>query len=120
MTALLMIASVALLVKASGIRAPIQILEVVSLVGNVLSYSRLMALGIASMVLADVANSMVDTMGNVIIGILMAVIIHVANIALGIFSPALHSLRLNYVEFLPKFYEPVGRRYQPFRKESLT
>ncbi len=118
--ALLMIASVFLLVRASGFLAPIQMLEVVSLVGNVLSYSRLMALGIASMVLADVANSMVETMGNVYVGILMAVLIHVVNIALGIFSPALHSLRLNYVEFLPKFYEPVGRRYQPFRKESLS
>ena len=39
------------------------------------------------------------------------------NIAMGLFSPTLHSLRLNYVESLPKFYDPKGFSYKPFRKE---
>jgi V/A-type H+-transporting ATPase subunit I len=116
----LIIASVVILVGVSRAMAAVHMLEVVSLVGNVLSYSRLMALGIASVVLADVANSMVGKTGNIVVGIVLAVIIHCINIALGIFSPTIHSLRLNYVEFLPKFYSPEGRLYKPFRKEALS
>ncbi len=114
-----LIASVTILVAVSRAMAAVHMLEVVSLVGNVLSYSRLMALGIASVVLADVANSMVGKTGNIIVGIVFAIIIHCTNIVMGIFSPTLHSLRLNYVEFLPKFYSPRGKLYKPFRKETV-
>lgn len=113
-----LLASAALLFRAAGPMAPVHMLEVVSLVGNVLSYSRLMALGIASIVLADVANSMVTTMGNVVLGVIMATIVHTVNIGMGLFSPTIHALRLNYVEFLPRFYTPEGRSYDPLRKEA--
>ena len=86
--------------------------------GNVLSYARLMALGIASVVIADIANQMVSDMGY-LIGVPVAILVHAFNIALGMASPTIHSLRLNYVEFLPKFFSPEGRRYEPFRKETL-
>jgi V/A-type H+-transporting ATPase subunit I len=113
------VAGVALLFQATGMMALIGVLEIVSLVSNVLSYARLMALGLASVALADVANMLGRMAPNVALGILIAALLHTLNIGIGMFSPTLHSLRLNYVEFLPKFYEPEGRMYRPFRKEAL-
>ncbi len=101
LVALFLVASIALLIKAVGAMAPIQFLEIISLTSNVLSYSRLMALGMASVALADVANHLAELIGNPWIGVPVAILIHVVNVCIGMFSPTLHSLRLNYVEFLP-------------------
>ncbi|MCP4639816.1 MAG: hypothetical protein GY851_05260 [bacterium] len=118
-TALTLLAGCAgLLVYTSGAMAPVQMMEVMSLVTNVLSYSRLMALGIASLALADVANQLARESGSLIIGVPLALVLHALNVCIGMFSPTLHSLRLNYVESLPKFYRPEGRRYVPFKKEA--
>lgn len=106
-----------ILVWAVGPMAPIIALEVVSLVGNVLSYCRLMALGLAGVLIADLANDLGGALG-LVIGVPMALLIHAFNIGLSMFSPTIHSLRLNYVEFLPKFYSPEGKSYQPFKKEA--
>mgnify|MGYP003297059161 CR=1 FL=1 len=42
------------------------------------------------------------------------------NFAIGLFSPAIHTLRLHYVEFFGKFYSPGGRRYEPFGHWNLS
>ncbi|GMW01748.1 MAG: hypothetical protein AMXMBFR84_28850 [Candidatus Hydrogenedentota bacterium] len=107
-----------LILRAMGAMGIVNILEIFSLVGNVLSYARLMALGIASVIIADLANQLPEAIGY-IIGVPLAAAIHVFNIGIGMFSPTLHSLRLNYVEFLPKFYSPEGKSYKPFKKEAL-
>ncbi|MBN2309809.1 MAG: hypothetical protein JXR94_12605 [Candidatus Hydrogenedentes bacterium] len=112
-------ACVVLLLGATGAMAPVRLMEVISLVANVLSYSRLMAVGIASLALADVANELARGTHNLVIGIPVGIAIHVLNVGFGMFSPTIHSLRLNYVEALPKFYAPEGRPYQPFKKEAL-
>ena len=106
------------LVKSMGAMAPMGVMEILGLTANVLSYGRLMALGMASVALADLANVLIfDQTGfALIVGIFGAGFIHLLNIGIGVFSPTIHSLRLNYVEFLPKFYEPEGRNYTPFRK----
>lgn len=108
-------------VRGMGPMAPMGILEIFGLCANVLSYSRLMALGIASIAFADIANMLPEMLGGgvagVIIGIPLALLVHIFNIGLGVFSPTIHSLRLNIVEFMPKFYEPEGTSYKPFRKE---
>ncbi len=109
--------AVVLLVVTVKAMALIQILEIISLFGNVMSYSRLMALGVASIAIADIANQMGRDLPYVI-GIPVAIVIHFLNVGIGIFSPTLHSLRLNYVEFLPKFFSAQGKVYQPFRKEK--
>ncbi len=50
----------------------------------------------------------------------MAMLIHLANLFLHVAEPTIHSLRLNFVEFLPKFYSPEGKNYDPFRKENVS
>jgi len=99
------------LIILEGIVAPIELL---STLGNILSYARIMALGVASVMLAVVANEMVGAVGSVAVGVVFALLFHLVNFAIGLFSPAIHALRLHYVEFFGKFYSPGGVRYQPF------
>ncbi len=90
----------------------VAVVELISTVGNILSYTRLMALGTASVMLALVANQIGGTAG--ILGLLAALLLHAVNLVLGLFSPTIHSLRLHYVEFFGKFYRPGGTPYRPF------
>ncbi len=115
---ILFIGGAGLLLGLMGPLGLVNILEIVSLVGNVLSYARLMALGVASIALADIANTAAREQAFYI-GIPVAILVHALNLGIGVFSPTLHSLRLNYVEFLPKFYSPEGSSYKPFKKEAV-
>jgi V/A-type H+-transporting ATPase subunit I len=94
-------------------------LEFIGLIGNILSYLRIAAIGLASVYLARVANDLAGSIGNIIVGAIVAVLIHALNLALGAFSPTIHSLRLHYVEFFRKFYEGGGRPFEPFRSQWL-
>jgi V/A-type H+-transporting ATPase subunit I len=117
---LFLVAAAAILFKAARWFMPLHMLEIISLVANIVSYSRLMALGVAGIALADLANSMLGGSGiGLLIGIFGAFFVHLLNLGISMFSPMLHSLRLNYVEFLSKFYAPEGKSYQPFKKEAL-
>ncbi len=100
-----------LLVFAEGVIAPVELLATL---GNVLSYARIMAIGTASVMLAVVANQMVGAFGGTVVGLVFALLFHLVNFAIGLFSPAIHALRLHYVEFFGKFYNPGGRPFQPF------
>ena len=99
------------LIVLEGVVAPIELLTTL---GNILSYARIMALGVASVMLAVVANRMVGAIGSVAVGVLFAMLFHLVNFAIALFSPTVHALRLHYVEFFGKFYSPGGVRYQPF------
>lgn len=90
-------------------------IEFIGLIGNILSYLRIAAIGLASVYLAKIANEIAGLLGNLIVGLIVAVLIHALNLILGAFSPTIHSLRLHYVEFFRKFYEGGGRPYQPFK-----
>ncbi|HEX5632895.1 MAG TPA: V-type ATPase 116kDa subunit family protein, partial [Gemmatimonadales bacterium] len=98
-----MLVAFPVIVILEGIVAPI---ELFSTLGHILSYARIMALGTASVMLAVVANEMVGAMGSVLIGVVFALLFHLVNFGLGLFSPAIHSLRLHYVEFFGTFYSP--------------
>lgn len=99
------------LIVLEGLVAPIELLATL---GNILSYARIMALGVASVMMAVVANKMVGAIGSVTVGIMFALLFHLVNFAIAAFSPTIHALRLHYVEFFGKFFSPGGVRYQPF------
>lgn len=88
-------------------------LELVGTLGNVLSYLRLAAVGLASAYLAIVANELAVA-GPIWLGILIAVFFHALNLALAAFSPMIQALRLHYVEFYSKFLDGGGQSFRPF------
>jgi V/A-type H+-transporting ATPase subunit I len=110
---IVLVVSFVVLTAIEGIIGP---LEVIRALGNILSYMRIMAVGTASVVMALVANKVAGLAGSLIVGIIAALLIHTLNIFLSILSPTIQSMRLQYVEFLSKFYEGGGRRYEPFKK----
>lgn len=104
------------IVAGEGIKGAIELPAIFS---NTLSYARLMAVGLASAALAVVVNEMAGNMFRagiigIVGGIFVLLIGHGINVALGVLSPFLHSLRLHYVEFFGKFYHGGGKRYVPF------
>jgi len=111
----LMVIALPLILMGAGVFGTI---EVMSTVGNILSYARLMAIGMASVILAMVANRLGGAFEFAIIGIIVAILLHALNILLAMFSPSIHSVRLHLVEFFGKFYEGGGMVYRPFRKEA--
>jgi len=93
--------------------------ELPMIVSHTLSYFRLLAIGLASVYLAVVVNDlgggMVANGGiGIVMGILVIILGHTVNLALGLLGPFLHSLRLHYAEFFMKFYGGGGKAYQPF------
>jgi V/A-type H+-transporting ATPase subunit I len=92
---------------------PLALLDVLLAVGNILSYARLMALGLASLMLAEAANIIAGALPGAP-GIALAVLLHGVNFTLGLISPAIAALRLQYVEFFEKFYREGGRPFRPF------
>jgi len=91
-------------------------IEFVGLIGSILSYLRIAALGLASVFLAKVANDLGGMVGSAVIGVLIAVLIHALNIMMGILSPTIQSLRLQYVEFFRRFFEGGHSPFTPFHK----
>jgi len=112
--------AVFMLYKAEGFLA---IMEIPSILTHIMSYARLMAVGLASVFIAVMVNDLVTFLFHKGIlfwplALISLVIGHTFNIALGILSPALHSVRLHYVEFFSKFYQGGGTEYVPFGAEK--
>ena len=91
---------------------------VTSWLSDVLSYSRLLALGLATGVIGSVINSMGAMLGGGIVGAigftLVFLIGHSVNIGINLLGAYVHTNRLQYVEFFGKFYEGGGRPFNPF------
>lgn len=107
-----------LLIAAGGLMGLLMgPLEMMGTVGNVLSYLRIAAIGLASVYLARVANDL-GFAAPVWIGLIVAALFHALNLVLGVFSPTIQALRLHYVEFFGKFYEGGGKAFHPFGSEQ--
>lgn len=112
--AVLIISLVVLLVFGGGIG----ILELQEVFVNILSYTRIMAIGVSAVLLAKLANDFAGLIGNIFLGVIVAVLVHILSIALGVLSPTIQSLRLHYVEFFSKFYESGHVIYSPFHRRK--
>ena len=95
---------------------------VTGLLGDVLSYVRLFALGLSGGILAGVFNSLAVGMSpdNVIAGpivmVLIFVIGHAINIFMNVLGAMVHPMRLTFVEFFKNSgYEGGGKEYKPFK-----
>ena len=89
---------------------------------DVLSYSRLLALGLATGVIASVINQMGSMLPNNVIGVVFFIIIflvgHSMNLAINLLGAYVHTNRLQFVEFFGKFYEGGGRPLHPFKENT--
>ena len=85
---------------------------------DILSYSRLLALGLATGVIATVFNSMGSmggkSPGGVVMFIAVFLVGNVLNLAINALGAYVHTNRLTYVEFFGKFYEGGGTAFRPF------
>lgn len=98
-----------------------QLFSTVFYVGDVLSYVRLMALGITTAALAMAINTIARAVSEIpVVGIILAIAIfvggHVFNAGLSALGAFAHTLRLQFVEFLPKFFVGGGKPFEPLSK----
>lgn len=91
--------------------------DVTGYLSDILSYSRLLALGLTTGVIATVINTMAKTVAGNVIGYIVMILIllggHVFNIAINVLGAYVHSSRLQYIEFFGKFYDSGGRAFEP-------
>ncbi|GAK59877.1 H(+)-transporting two-sector ATPase [Candidatus Vecturithrix granuli] len=97
--------------------------DIVGIFSDVLSYSRLLALGLATGVIAMIIDMLtLMTTGIPGIGFLVGIIIfvfgHIFNLVINTLGSFIHSGRLQFVEFFSKFFEAGGKKYKPFKFES--
>ncbi len=96
--------------------------DVTSYVSDALSYSRLMALGLATGVIAQVVNIMGTISGKSVLGFIMFIVVfvigHLLNFAINMLGAYVHTNRLQYVEFYSKFYEGGGREFKPLKMDT--
>ena len=95
---------------------------VTSYLSDILSYSRILALSLATGVVGMVMNILAGMVSSgipipvvrFIPALLIYVVGHVFNLALGLLSAYVHDCRLQYIEFYGKFYEGGGTLFKPF------
>ncbi len=96
--------------------------DITSYISDLLSYSRLLALGLTTGVMAQVFNMLATMFGTNIAGSVIMVIIliigHAINIGLNALGSYVHTMRLQYVEMFSKFYEGGGEEFEPFSLKS--
>lgn len=91
---------------------------VTNYLSDIISYSRLLALGLSTGVIAQVFNKMGAMGGKSVFGVMLFVLVflvgHTVNILINILGAYVHTNRLQFVEFFSKFYEGGGKKFSPF------
>lgn len=98
--------------------------DTIGYLSDTLSYSRLLALGLATAIIGLVVNMIADLFKGIpVIGIIIFIIVliagHLFNLAINLLGAFIHSARLQYVEFFTKFLEGGGRRFEPLKKDNV-
>ncbi len=96
--------------------------DITGYASDLMSFSRLMALGLTTAAMSQVFNQLSTLGGNSIVGTLMMFVIfvagHLVNFALNALGAYVHTLRLQYVELFSKFYEGGGKPFKAFSHNS--
>ncbi len=91
---------------------------ITSYLSDILSYSRLLALGLATGVISSVANMIGTMFGSGVLGVIIFIvvflIINAINIGINTLGAYVHTNRLQYVEFFGHFYDGGGRPFEPY------
>ncbi|MPN40291.1 hypothetical protein SDC9_187827 [bioreactor metagenome] len=84
---------------------------------DVLSYARIMALGLSGAVIGQVMNQLGAMGGNGFLGLILFMVVfilgHTFNLAISLLGAYVHTSRLQYIEFFGKFFEGGGRAFRP-------
>ena len=99
-----------------------QLFSAVFFVGDTLSYVRLMALGMVGAGFGMAINVLVKMLMDVpyigfLLGAALFVVGHTFNVALSLLGAFVHSMRLQFIEFFPKFFSGGGSDFRPLTKE---
>lgn len=104
------------------VKGVMSLYDITSYLSDVLSYARILALGLAGGVIANVVNMMGTMPGLNILGVIAFVLIfafgHIFNLAISGLGAYVHTSRLQYVEFFGKFYEAGGKPFKPFKANT--
>lgn len=91
--------------------------DLINYASDLLSYSRILALGLAAGIIAQVINILGTMMGPTVIGFIVFVLVfiigHLLNLAINVLGTFVHTSRLQYIEFFGKFYEDGGVPFNP-------
>ena len=91
--------------------------DLINYASDLLSYSRILALGLAAGVIGQVVNILATLKGGTFIGIILMVVVfvigHLLNLVINILGTFVHTSRLQYIEFFNKFYEEGGTPFRP-------
>lgn len=103
--------------KVDGaVQGVFSIFDITGYIGDIISYTRLTALGVASANIGMAFNliiGLLPPLARFTIGILIFIGLHLFNMFIAMISGYVHTLRLNYVEFFGKFYTGGGREFSP-------